>query len=695
MATERTTHILHGLAVALGLAACLVATGLAFTLVHATADESRRLLKRNIQLELTSIAMAASTAIDGDVHAELTRPEQAQTPAYWRALKPLAAIRARHPLVRYLYTARKVEDRVFFVLDPTAPGDADRDGIEDRSALMDLYGEAPDSMIKALSTGTLVVEDEATADRWGSFISAYAPLSTSTGELEGVVGVDVDYSSFNDMFRQIELQRWISMVVVILIGGIASVVWVRFRCRMLREAEDRAELQSREQDLVAEQARLQRELSHTSLHDSVTGLKNREAFLADLETALGECVGKRYVQVSVVFLDFDHWKVVNEALGPAASDAALVELAHEFSRMFHPYTVARLGGDELAALVVGPMAERDATERANTYLRWLSRPSSPGDERLCVSASVGIALAHANDTVDSIIRKVDAALYNAKESGRGQIGRFEPHMIERASHRFELEGDLREAIRAGQLSVALQPIIDLQSGKTKGAEALLRWNHPVRGFIPPDVFIGVAEETGLIVEMGKWTIEQVCQQLARFTQDPVLAPLYLTVNVSSRQAAESDFSDFIAQITAEYQVRSGRLIIEVTESSLMAGSSAAVERLTEVRRQGVPLALDDFGTGFSSLSMLVRLPIDILKIDKSFVQTLGRNRKTSSMTENIVRLGHSLGMEVVAEGIETDAQWEEMKRYGCRRGQGWRFAKALTPEAFEAYVREGSGAKAA
>lgn len=695
MAIERISQTWHTLVVALGLVGCGVVTLIGFVLVQSGADESRRLLETNIQLELSSIATTAATSVDVDAHARLTSPEQMGTEAYWQALRPLAAIRAQHTQVRFLYTVRRVGDRVHFVLDPTAPGDADADGVQDRSALMETYVEAPEPLLKALRTSSLISEKEATTDRWGSFISAYAPLTTSGGEQDGVVGVDLDYTSFRQMFAQIEMQRWIGLLAVILVGGSVALVWLRLQNQARLAAEDRAQLLEREQALEAERAGLQLELTHTSHHDAITGLKNREAFLLDLDAALSACAGKRYVQVSIALLDFDHWKVVNEAMGPAASDAALVDLAGEFSRSFSPYAVARLGGDELAALVVGPMAERDAMERAQGYLRWLSRPSTPGDERLCVSASVGIAVATSTDTVDSMIRKVDAALYNAKESGRGQVGRFEPQMIERASHRFELEGDLREAIREGQLSVALQPIIDLQTGQTKGAEALLRWHHPVRGFIPPDVFIGVAEETGLIVEMGKWTTRQVCEHLARFAQDPLLASLYLTVNVSSRQAAESDFSDFIAQITAEHQVRSGRLIIEVTESSLMAGSAAAVERLTEVRRQGVPLALDDFGTGYSSLSMLVRLPIDILKIDKSFVQTLGRNRKTSSMTENIVRLGHSLGMEVVAEGIETDAQWEEMKRYGCRRGQGWRFAKAMSPEAFEAYVRESATATAA
>jgi diguanylate cyclase (GGDEF)-like protein len=416
----------------------------------------------------------------------------------------------------------------------------------------------------------------------------------------------------------------------------------------------------------------ERELAHQALHDSLTGLANRVLFMDRLDQALAR-LQRHKSPLALLFVDLDHFKVVNDSLGHAAGDEVLVQAAERLRRTLRPTdTIARFGGDEFVILCEDAAGRTEAEEIAGRISVALARPFKISGQEVVLTASTGIVIA--NDThTDSgaLLRDADTAMYRAKERGRANSQVFDNSMRMRAVQRLELETALRHAIENDQLRVLYQPQVRLNDGVTVSCEALVRWAHPERGLIDPADFIPIAEESGLITQLGDWVMRHVVADMAR---SGVALPV--SVNVSPRQLADADFVDNVRDIVAGAGIDPGDLCLEVTESALFSDPDTALLRLSALHAIGVRLAIDDFGIGFSSLWHLRQVPeVDLLKIDRAFISEIGRNRKDSAIVGAVIVLAGSLGMDIVAEGIETEEQADELRSMGADFGQGWYFGR--------------------
>ncbi len=439
---------------------------------------------------------------------------------------------------------------------------------------------------------------------------------------------------------------------------------------------------------VTERRAAQEEIARLAFYDSLTDLPNRRLFVDRLRNELAEAQ-RSGRHGAVLYIDLDRFKQINDARGHAAGDALLRETATRLRRALRETdTVARLGGDEFVAVLpdLAESAEHAAAaaRRVADKLRTtLSRPCELGaaDGACHVGASIGIALFPDGERpdCDTLLRQADTAMFNAKESGRNAIRFFEPAMQRAVEARLALENDLRQASANGQVALYLQAQY-AADGRIVGAEALLRWNHPQRGAVPPSAFIPLAEEIGLIEPLGDWTLREAARLLARFERAG--CDLRLSVNISPRQIRRPDFAARIRDFLAQAGATPARLTLEVTEGLLLADMSAAVARLTEIQAVGVRLSLDDFGTGYSSLSYLKRLPLHEIKIDRSFVAGLPQDDNDATLTAVILLIAARMGFEVVAEGVETAAQLDWLKEGGCELFQGYLLARPEPVEAF-------------
>jgi len=427
---------------------------------------------------------------------------------------------------------------------------------------------------------------------------------------------------------------------------------------------------------ITTRRRLEDELRHQAFHDPLTGLANRALFADRLEHALA----RRHrggPGPAVLFLDLDDFKTINDGLGHGPGDRILVAVAERLLGAVRAEdTIARMGGDEFAVLVEDATDANGPVEVAGRLLAALERPFADGRKELFIHASVGAATVTAGrETPEELLRNADAAMYMAKSRGKNRIELFEQGMHAAAVSRLALTADLQRALERGELDVHYQPIVRLSSGEVVGAEALARWKHPDRGMVPPTAFIPVAEETGLIIGLGRWVLETACREAAAWAgPGSDLAP-YVSVNVSGRQVAEPSFVDEVRWILDEVGLDPARLVLEFTEGVLMDDTELTSTTLAGLRHLGVRLAIDDFGTGFSSLSYLRRFPIDILKIDRSFVASLSAGPAQRALVRAIVGLGETLQLITIAEGIEDASQVEELERIGAVYGQGYHFAR--------------------
>ena len=443
---------------------------------------------------------------------------------------------------------------------------------------------------------------------------------------------------------------------------------------------------------ITERKRLEAQLEHQAFHDTLTGLPNRKLLLDRVSQALVRAE-RREGSVALLFFDLDRFKLVNDSLGHAAGDALLVEAAERVrSAVRDEDTVARLGGDEFVVVCERLASRDDAMVVAERIRRAFSLPFVVEGQEVFAGASVGVAFARPGQSRDSLMREADAAMYEAKQRGGGDSVVWEEGIGDAGTaERLERDAGLRRALERRELRLAYQPLVDLRSGAVGGVEALVRWQHPERGLLRPGDFIGVAEETGLIGPIGEWVLGEACEQVARWSADrPDSPPLTLSVavNLSARQMAGPGLVEAVKKAIGRTGIDPAALCLEITESQLVSDADAT-RTLLALKGLGVRLAIDDFGTGYSSLSYLKRLPVHSLKIDSSFVEGLGRRADDRTIVSAMIGMAHALALSVVAEGVETQAQADELRALGCDVGQGFLWAKPLPAEGLEALLAEG------
>jgi len=454
---------------------------------------------------------------------------------------------------------------------------------------------------------------------------------------------------------------------------------------------------------VSERKVFEEQLAHQAFHDPVTNLPNRALFFERVRHAIARA-RREIGGLAVIFLDLDDFKTVNDSLGHAAGDELLDVAAKRLVQAIRASdTAARFGGDEFAILLEDIESVQEAADTAERIIAALGAPVVIGGKELIVHCSLGISVLDPTQACDAdeLIRDADAAMYIAKREGKGGYRMFEPEMHKGVMARLELRGDLQRALAGGELDLFYQPVVRLADGSAIGVEALLRWRHPIRGLVPPGDFIPFAEESGLIVPIGRWVLREACRQAVviqqRVPRDP---PLTMSVNLSVKQLQHSDIVADVRDALHFAGLPAEMLMLEITETVLMTDTDLAVERLAELRELGVHLAMDDFGTGYSSLSYLNRFPVDVLKMDRSFLRE-GATPDASGLASAVVALGETLRLDVVAEGIELSEQWITLRELGCTRGQGFFFARPMpideTLEALQSWsdrMAENAGAAA-
>ena len=439
---------------------------------------------------------------------------------------------------------------------------------------------------------------------------------------------------------------------------------------------------------ITERKRAEEQLLHNAFHDALTGLPNRALFLDHLQLALKRAgqskrAGRQEQLFAVLFLDFDRFKIINDSLGHAEGDKLLVLIARRLEASLRPGdVVARLGGDEFTILIGELRDVSDALRVAERINADMAAPFDIGGRQVFTTVSIGIAFSSpAYGRPEDLLRDADIAMYRAKAGGKARYQVFDQAMHREATARLQLETELRRALERGEFYLNYQPIVELGSERITGFEALVRWQHPERGLIPPGEFIPVMEETGLIIQLGEWVLREACMQTRRWQeQSAANADLAISVNLSCKQFMQTDLAKRIADVLRETELKAQHLRLEITESYLMEDSRMAATMMDRLRALGVELSIDDFGTGYSSLSYLHRLPVSQLKIDRSFVTHMQASAEKGEIVRTIIALAKNLGMRTVAEGVEGCSQLAQLRSLGCEYGQGYLFSKPVSAE---------------
>ncbi len=441
---------------------------------------------------------------------------------------------------------------------------------------------------------------------------------------------------------------------------------------------------------ITERKAFERRLQHQALHDALTELPNRQLFMDRLGQALRRTRRRNDRKTAVLYMDLDDFKAINDSLGHEAGDDLLKAVGERLWKSLRQEdTLARFGGDEFTVLIEEVEDPDDADRVAEQMIEVLRGPFTLNERKLFVRPSIGIALGDARTkTAEDLLRDADTAMYRAKDEGL-DYKMFDEAMYEQAIDRLELENDLRRAIEREEFVVHYQPIVDLRTGRLWGFEALVRWDHPERGLLDPDEFVPVAEESGLVVPLGGGVLKEACRQAKAWQQEyPHTPPLIISVNLSAKQLQRPDLDEAVERALRESRLDASCLSLDVTESEYVNALEGNTATLDGLRAIGVKTSIDDFGMGYSSLSYLKRLPADALKIDKTFVKGLGENVEDTAIVRMVIELAHTLGMEVIAEGVESWGQAALLEEMGCDLGQGYHFSKPLTPEGVQGFLEE-------
>ncbi|MGH9254466.1 MAG: putative bifunctional diguanylate cyclase/phosphodiesterase [Vicinamibacterales bacterium] len=476
-------------------------------------------------------------------------------------------------------------------------------------------------------------------------------------------------------------------------NGAGQTIWTLCRAAAVRDATGRATRIAGSLTDISDRKLAEARLVHEVLHDTLTGLPNRALFLDRLGLALKQQRRDPKRTFAVLFLDLDGFKTINDSLGHAAGDELLIEFGKRLSMFLRPGdSVARLGGDEFAILLTDISGITEATRVAERVHDLLSLKFVIGDKEVYATASIGIAVSEPKyERPGDLLRDADMAMYRAKSSRSGSYSVFHSVMYESTLQRLELETDLRSALSRNELVTYYQPIVSLEQLQVLGFEALLRWFHPVRGVIGPDVFIPLAEKCGVIGPLSWWAMRDACRQTRDWqASDPRFANLSISVNVSSRMFAEPEFANRTADILEKTGLRPESLHLEITENALLQHESTTMAELTTLRKLGVKFHLDDFGTGYASLSYLNRFSYDTIKIDRSFIASSDAAR-SRRIIDALISLGGVLGMEVIAEGVETEEQAQKLRDLNCRFAQGFLFSKPLPSDLARALLVRANG----
>jgi diguanylate cyclase (GGDEF)-like protein len=508
-----------------------------------------------------------------------------------------------------------------------------------------------------------------------------------------------DYDSFTDRDASLPDRVFGAVVGVPLTSGgrVIGVIGLssgsierRFGSREIGALGRFAQLAS----IALDNARLFEAAQRGALYDPITSLPNRDLLTDRVAHSLAWAREDDADPIALILLDLDRFKVINETLGHAVGDSLLAAVGERLQASLRPGdTVARFGGDEFGVILDGIGGVDDARRTADRILHELSEPFPLGGRDWYVNASLGIAMAWPGRAVPlDVFREAEVALVRAKATPGPKFVLFEPEMSQATMARVELETDLRQALARDQLRLHYQPIIDLGTDRIVGLEALVRWQHPTRGLVPPLSFIPLAEETGLIVPIGRWVLATACREARRWLDELPGSPLVMSVNLSARQVASPALVAEIREVLAETGLPAERLELEITESILLDEGEASATTLRAIRDLGVRLVLDDFGTGYSSLSYLRRLPLDAIKIDRSFVDGIDADGSNLPIVQAVIALAHGLGIEVVAEGIETVGQSARLRELVCDRGQGFYYARPQPPEELRDLLAKGLAA---
>ncbi|QYK53130.1 MAG: EAL domain-containing protein [Fimbriimonadaceae bacterium] len=642
-------------------------------------------VRKEVRMDLVMISASAATRLDSKVHEALRGNYGTDNGAYEYENKKLKQILVRNENIRYVYTCYLENGEVHFGLDPTPPGDSDGDGVDDKSYWGDVYDDPPGELIKALRTGETQTDARPYKDSWGTFISGYTPIFNADGSVEAVVGVDLQYSQYLKQFQAVNDFFWMwilsSAGFCVAVGLSSFLAWNRIQKGFIAISESRAEVIAKNRQLE----QLNETLDTQVRYDALTGLMSRAGFEIAVLNELHAKPGGPRPNVTLAIIDLDDFKLMNDLHSHAYGDSVLIAFGARLQTHVDGAVVGRFGGDEFVVMMSGEDSQNRLRTALLRFQRSIVEEPLVVDEHLLQPCTASIGLASnvgPRMSFTDLFRHADIAMYEAKSKSSGHLEEYQDWMSETIVRRFQIENDLRRAMEKKEFWMAIQPIVDMSTGETVAGEMLMRWTKADGTFVSPADFIPVAETTGMIGELGYWALETACETLAEIRKGDPDARINISVNVSARQLIDPEFVQRVGEIISRHDFHRAALWLELTESTLIDDIDGVCAKLEKIREYGLKIALDDFGTGYSSLSMMLKVPLDCLKVDQSFVINMPDNPKNIELTRTILILAKSMNLRVIAEGVETEEHVQLLRRLGCILGQGYFYSKPIPIPAY-------------